>query len=326
MTHQEIGGYFELEDYGGGPYHDDVIALDSARSCLAYLIELREIKRIALPDFICDAVTEVCERAGVTVQTYKVRDGFLPAYDFSLGQEEWLYLVDYYGRLRGEDIATAVDFAHGRVVVDEVQGFFRKPWNVADTIYTCRKYFGVPDGAYLATYDGARLERTLPAGRSAGRMAHLLGRSEGSGSSYYDEYLAIETEIGARGPEVMSEVTRRLLSGIDYGFVRRRREENYAVLDDLLGEVNLLESVSPVGPYMYPLLVNDAGDMRRNLAARGVYIPTLWPNVVKQCSSCTLAYRYAKNILPLPVDQRYGETDMGRVAEEVVNLLRKEGY
>lgn len=325
MTLQEIGGYFELEDYGGGPYHDDAIALDSARSCLTYLIELRAIKCISLPDFMCDAVAEVCARAGVTLQVYEVRDNFLPAYDFSLGREGWLYLADYYGRLRDEDVAAAMEFAHGRVVVDEVQGFFRKPWNAADTIYTCRKFFGVPDGAYLATRDGARLDRTLPDGSSAGRAAHLLGRCEGSASSHYNEYLAAEDEIGARGPEVMSEVTRRLLSGINYGSVKVRREDNYAILDGLLGGVNLLESISPAGPYMYPLLVDDAGDMRRGLAARGIYIPTLWPNVVEQCSSSSFAYRYANNILPLPVDQRYGEAEMRHVAKEVGNLLRKKG-
>ena len=38
--------------------------------------------------------------------------------------------------------------------------------------------FGVPDGAYLTTRDGAALERELPICRSLSRMLHVLGRAE----------------------------------------------------------------------------------------------------------------------------------------------------
>ncbi|WP_148042329.1 hypothetical protein [Paraeggerthella hongkongensis] len=55
MFKYEIGGYLELEDFGGRPYHEGAIALDSARSCLAYLIELRGISCIALPDVFAPA-------------------------------------------------------------------------------------------------------------------------------------------------------------------------------------------------------------------------------------------------------------------------------
>ncbi len=321
MAAGEIGGYLELEDCGGRPYHEGAVALDSARSCLEYLIELRGIRAIALPDLMCDAVPAACARAGAEIRTYEVGEGLLPKYDFDLRPGEWLYLADYYGRLERADVEAAASFARGRVVVDEVQGFFRGPWPGADTIYTCRKFFGVPDGAYLATRDGSRLGRGLPTCRSAGRMAHVLGRCEDGGSRHYGEYQTVEGTIGANGPEAMSEVTRRLLSGIDYEATRRRREENYATLGRLLGEASLLEPASPAGPYMYPLLVADAGDARRELARRGVFVPTLWPNVVEECPSDSFAWRYARNILPLPVDQRYGAADMERVAGEVASVL-----
>ena len=146
MTAREIGGYLGLEDFGGAPYHEGAVALDSARSCLAYLVELRGIRCMALPDLMCSAVPQACDRAGCAHRTYRIGMDFLPVYDFELAEDEWLYLADYYGTLSAEAVARALDFAGGRVVVDEVQGFFRKPWAGADTIYTCRKFFGVPTG------------------------------------------------------------------------------------------------------------------------------------------------------------------------------------
>lgn len=37
------------------------------------------------------------------------------------------------------------------IILDNTQSFFQKPISGIDTIYSCRKYFGVPDGAYLST-------------------------------------------------------------------------------------------------------------------------------------------------------------------------------
>ncbi len=318
MAAREIGGYLELEDFGGTPYHGGAVALDSARSCLAYLIELRDIRAIALPDLMCSVVPLTCDFAGCTHRAYRVVEGFLPVYDFELVDGEWLYLTDYYGTLTADAVEAALDFADGRVVVDEVQGFFRRPWPGADTIYTCRKFFGVPDGAYLATCDGAQLRRELSACRSAARMAHVLGRAEDGASAHYGEYSLAEEGVGADGPEAMSEVTRRLLSGMDYGRVKAARERNFTELSWLLGPANLLDPGQPEGPYMYPFLVHDAGDVRKRLAARGMYIPTLWPNVLKECPAGLAAHQYAQNVLPLPVDQRYGVDDMRALAQAVL--------
>ena len=319
MAAREIGGYLELEDFGGAPYHAGAVELDSARSCLAYLIELRGIRAIALPDLMCGAVAEACNRAGCGHRSYRVGEDLLPDWAaLELAEGEWLYLADFYGTLHAEAVGRAVAASGGRVVVDEVQGFFRKPWPGADTLYTCRKFFGVPDGAYLVTRDGIRLARELPACRSAGRMAHVLGRCEDGGSAHYGEYSLSEEGVGAGGPQAMSEVTRRLLSGIDYGRVRAARERNFAELHRLLGSENLIDPGKPEGPYMYPFLAASADGARGRLAARGIYVPTLWPSVLAECRDGTAAYRFAADLLPLPVDQRYGIDDMRALAAAVL--------
>ena len=115
----------------------------------------------------------------------------------------------------------------------------------------------------------------------------------------------------------MSKLTTNLLRGLDYDAIQRRREENFAYLDQRLGKRNELSLVRPPGPFMYPLLLRGGRELRKQLQAQKIYIPTLWPDVFDICQPEDREYDWAANILPLPVDQRYGVEDMAELADAV---------
>lgn len=319
---KEIGGYFELERFEGESYHKEALELNFARNCLAYLAELHGISAIAIPDLLCDAVRKTCERLGISVRLFSIGEGMTLPSDLYVCEKEWLYLVDYYGRLTSEEVQKASFISGGRLIVDEAQGFFRQPWNSVDTIYTCRKFFGVADGAYLATRDKRRLNRAIPSSSSLSRLKHVVGRMELGANAYYGDYCRMEALIDEEELSNMSPATQNILRAIDYDKVKSVREMNYQILKERLDWMNLLETDCPEGPFMYPLQVEDARNARQMLASRGIYIPTLWPNVLDDCAPGDWAYQYAKNILPLPVDQRYDLNDMLRLAKEVVTCLK----
>lgn len=314
---REIGGYLELEWFGGKPYHENVVALNCGRGCLAYLVELRSIRAIWLPDFMCGSVPALYRREGVAVRTYSVGWDMLPVYDFEVAAGEWLLLADYYGQLRPEDIDRARGHCGGGLVVDETQGFFRAPWPGVDTVYTCRKWFGVADGGYLATSDGARLKRELPSDESHGRMGYLLGRFERPASEFFEEAQANNDLFADEPARAMSPITENIMGAIDYERVKARREANWRALHELLGGLNGLDLHEPDGAFMYPLAVDGAERLRSELIARKVYVPTLWPNVLRECEPASAAYRLAHDIVPLPVDQRYGPEEMAMLVEAV---------
>ena len=326
---REIGGYLELERYRGRMLHDDLIPLNCGRNCLAYLAELRGIRKIWLPDFLCSSVGDVCDREGVESAFYAIGADLKPVYGFEFGDEDWLYLVDYYGTLAEGDVERALDLFDGRVIVDEAQGYFREPWERADTLYTCRKFFGVADGAFLGTKDGETLGRDLPRDESHARMGFVLGRAERPASEFYAESKANNARFASEPVKRMSLITESLLAGVDYGFVKARRERNWKVLDGALGDANLLwrhvDRRVPAGPYMYPLLVNYPGEIREIMASAGVFIPMLWPNMHIPTVSESSAALYAKCILPLPVDQRYGTDDMLHLADMLVRVAGGSG-
>lgn len=316
---KEIGGYIELDTYRLPMLHEGALALNCGRNALAFLLRVRKIERLYIPRFICDSVTGVCEREGVPYTLYPIGADFLPAQDFSLEQNEWIYFVNYYSRIDNEKIAAYIA-RYQRVIVDQAHSYFQSPVPGADILYTCRKYFGVSDGAFL--YTDARSEEALPQDESFERMHFLMGRFERTASEFYGEYVA-NNELFAHEPvKRMSKLTWNLLHAIDYAHVKAVRQENYLYLHKALKEKNELNLSDTPGTFMYPLLLNNGARVRKALQERKIYIPTLWPDVFDWCKEDDPEYRMAQDILPLPIDQRYGTVELGYMVEEIEKSMR----
>ena len=73
------------------------------------------------------------------------------------------------------------------------------------------------------------------------------------------------------------------------------------------------------GAFAYPLYINDAPKVRDVLIKNKIYVPILWPNVIRE-NKDNLAYDYANNILPIPCDQRYDIKDMNKIIKLVKGI------
>ena len=318
---REIGGYIELDTYHLPMLHEGAVALNCGRNALAYLLRARKIRRLWIPKLICDSVTGVCEREGVPYSFYSVGMDFLPAEEISLGDGEWFYFVNYYSQFDNGAILNYVR-NYQRVIVDQAQSYFQEPIPGVDTLYTSRKYFGVADGAFL--YTDAVLDEELPLDESFERMHFLLGRFERSASEFYSEYSANNHMFAAEPIKRMSRLTDNLLHGLDYPTVEQKRRENFMFLHEKLGDRNLLPLYG-MGTFMYPFMIERGADLRNMLQAERIFIPTLWPSVIEIAEPDDPAYKMTKNILPLPIDQRYGLEEMDYLIKKIeqasINLL-----
>ena len=313
---KEIGGYLELENFMGCEYYKNSIALNTARNALAYLAKARNMQKIYIPYFLCDSVSGVCDREGIAYEYYHIDENFKPLFDGKIEGGAWLYVVNFYGQLSKEDI---IEYKKkfGQIILDNVQAFFDAPIEGIDTIYSCRKFFGVPDGAYLISDCGFF---DIDTDSSKERMKHLLGRYEGkTASDYYADFKANDHSFVELPVRYMSRLTHNILGAIDYVSIAEKRSENWRTLHDKLGGFNKLKLTVPCGPYMYPFYWFDGMKIRKALAEKKIYVPTLWPNVMN-FDSCELEKDYAQNILPLPCDQRYGTDDMARIIGEITRL------
>ena len=315
---KEIGGYLGLESLVKHELYGDLIGVNNARNALLYILKAKKIKKLYIPYYLCDSVSSVCDREGYAYEMYSVDESFMPIFDKELKDGEYLYVVNYYGQLDDSTIK-GLQAKHRNIICDNVQAFFAAPIEGIDTVYSCRKFFGVPDGGYVST--DKLLDEPLKEDFSRVRMTHVLGRFETQkGSDFYDDFRKNDCLFDDLELRAMSALTRNIMGAIDYDAVKSAREKNFETLDAMLGDKNLLKLKKAVGPYAYPFYCENGAEIRKKLIEKKIFVATLWPNAL-ECGD-DLAQRYSKNILPLPCDQRYGEGDMITIAKEVLALLK----
>lgn len=314
---KEIGGYFGLEKLVSNEYYPDLAAVNNARCALLYIIEAKQYKKVYLPYFLCDSVRLVLEREKIPFEEYRIDKTFLPILDINTNPEEVVYIVNYYGLISEEQLISLKN-KYGNIVVDNAQAFFTRPIKGIDTIYSCRKFFGVPDGGYA--YTEAEYHENMPVDVSMERMKHILGRFEGTkASDYYDDFNNNDESFKEIELRSMSKLTHNILGAIDYQAAKDRREENFLFLSKALGERNELNIKCPPGPYAYPFYIHNGMAVKKLLAKRKIYVATLWPNVLG--TGLDIETDFTENILPLPCDQRYSQEDMQRVVNEIRQLI-----
>lgn len=311
---KEIGGYFELERFRGREYHCGAISLVHGRACLTYLIQARKINHLYLPWFLCDCVAKVCYENQVPTTFYMIGDDFLPRHIEHVPPDAHLYMVNAYGRIDNFELARWKQ-RFPNLIVDNTHAFFQQPLDGVDTLYSCRKYFGVPDGAYLFT--SAHLEGPIVQSHSAERMSHLLGRLENTAEKYYAPFLKNEEALSCVGLEGMSELTHNLLRGINYGQVIEVRNQNYEFLAKSLKNALPYKSVN--GPFCYPFYDERGMELKRWMIQHNIFVPTYWPNVLSCADTDQTARDFAENIVPIPCDQRYSKKDM----EHIIKIIMK---
>lgn len=322
---KEIGGYFELEELCGEPFYPDLVPLNLGRTALLYLMKVLGSKKLTVPYFLCDSVTDACKSHGISLSYYHVDADFLPLLDRELEADEYLYLVNFYGQLTDANILCFAQ-KYRRIIADYTHSFFQKPLPHVPTIYSCRKYFGLPDGAYASLPKGLPAQvPVLTEDCSGRRMEHILGRYEHGASDFYESMLDTARSFESEPPKSMSRLTQNLLRGIPYDKVREKRQTNYSFLAKRLDFVNPLSLRVPEGPFCYPFYHKDGQALKKALARQGIFVPTYWNCVIDAMPPESLAYDYAANILPLPCDQRYSQEDMAVVAEVLLAQIEKTG-
>lgn len=334
---KEFGGYIQLDTYSGREYYPELFALNSGRAALRFLIQQRNIQQLYLPAFCCSTVWEACQAEGISWEFYSIDEHVKPIIKRKLFPGEWLYLVNIYGILDDEEIKT-ISRQFPRVIADYTHAFFQKPLSSLDTLYSCRKFFGVPDGSYLSfrkedkeDVNGQTLQKALldyqelSQDISYQRMNFLLGRFEAPASEFYREYSKNNELFSSEPIKQMSKLTKNLLRAIDYKEAKKKRSENFAFLHQQLSKRNRLTLPLIPGAYAYPFWYakkEDCGaELRRKLIDRHIYVPTLWPEVKHLPEANVLEKKMAENILPLPVDQRYTIAEMKEILAVLEQLL-----
>lgn len=312
-----LGGFFELElPAKGEPYHPTAQALASGRACFAALLDERPPRRVHVPFYVCDALLSPLRERGIPLAFYALDDGLEPSGLPPLAEDDLAVHVDYFG-LKSRSVLGhwARDPEH--VILDLVQSFYLRPPAGARGFNSARKWFGVPDGAFLFGAAPGRWPRPENV-----RVDHLLNRLLGHQELAFRQFRESEAAVTTT-PGGMSLFSERLLGAVVHGDIAARRAASFDHFARILGPLNQLPLVRDADavPFCYPFLP------RRRLAhadfhREGVFLPQLWPEVLqREGPQFEFERRLARDLLPLPVDHRLTPSDCDRVIEIVSRLL-----
>lgn len=299
-----------------------------------------------LPAYLCESVLQPFLELNLDVELYRV-DGRLRLDPSDLRAKvdalhpAAVLFIDYFGFPPDAGAADALAAAResSLLVEDCVPGSLIESTDapvgiIGDVVLTSFvKYLPVPDGALVIDRAQLGLPEPPPAdGALVARRvaAQLLRRDRALEDVYLRVMRSIEESLDARVPEAgASDLTLRLLAGLDLRAALERRRRNFeALLASLPAPLEPLYRELPdrVSPLAFPVRVpggrRDA--LRSALIAREVYCAVHWPLPRRvDAGEFPDSALLADEILSFPIDQRYDDDDMALVAQRAADALRE---
>lgn len=310
-----IGGYFSLELPLREEYHKDALRLNTGRNCLEYILRARQYRKVYIPYFTCEVILEPFKKLNISYAFYHIDLNLEISDNIQLKTDEALLYTIYFGLKQryAENLAKK----YGKqLIIDNTQAFYAKPIQGIDTFYTCRKFFGVADGAYL--YTDKLLEDEFEQDESYDRMTHLLKRIDLSAEEGFADFRKADDGLDNQPIRKMSKLTQRIMQSIDYEEAAKKRRENYLRLHEALGKENNIDLPleDDAVPMVYPYMTKNEG-LRDWLIKNRVFVACYWPNVMEWTKSDSTEFKLAKDILPMPIDQRYNEKDINIIKTRI---------
>ena len=307
-----VGGYFELELQRGKLPYPNAVPVNFGRGGLALIVKARNYRRIWIPDYICPVVPRYLLRLGVAYSTYEIGLNLEPMAIPTLESDEAFLYVNYFGVK--DAYCRMLEQTQKNLVLDLTQAFYYEP-TIADGFNSPRKFFGVPDGAFV--FGAGLTDDGLPQAISYNQFEPLLRRADNDLAGGYSAFHALDDARENLDAAKMAPLTRAMIASLNVAEARSRRDANFTALTGSLALTNELKQLQGIfGPLVYPYLVQDGAQLKRRLIENKIFCPTYWPNIQSMGSAVR---RLVKDLVCMPIDQRYDEEDMKRILEVVNN-------
>lgn len=321
---REMGGYLPFEMHPGKDFFSEIdesyiLRTNSAKSAITAAIQSLKPDHIYVPYYCCSGVTHEILNQGVNVIYYHLTPDLLPEIDH-IEPNSAVHLINYFGMMHDRVVQYAETVE--TVILDQSHSFFSHPVMRPGVynIYSCRKFFGVPDGGYLVSLDCPHPE--LSPYRVSDHFEYLVRSSEFGQQSAYSDYQRANAALNGVYA-AMSDMTASMMRTVDYRFVAARRRENFNVLHEHLSKYNRFDLSHIENPlYLYPLWLSTG--IREALVREKIYAPLLWSDLLADSFQGSIEFDLSDNIAFLPLDQRYTPDDMLYLTGVVEECIRQK--
>lgn len=316
-----IGGFFEsLLPENSFSYHDDALALTNGRACIALILEQQKVGKCYIPNYTCDAVYDPFNIRNIPFELYNIDKNMDPVDLPKLGPDEYYYYINYFG-VKNDTVNRLYDIYGDRLIIDNTHDFFKKRQHNCWSFTSARKYFGVPDGAFI--YTQKIIKTSIPRFKDIS-ITHNIERLKGNQDLAFKNYQEYEKSLNSE-IKAISTYSEKMLSLVDLDHVILKRKENFQTLDGLLRHKNSFTwntLANDDTPFVYPFLPTK--NIKKEILYRNnIFIPTLWSDPLKRENTTESERRIAESLLPLPIDERYNKEDMEFMAKVINNSMKE---
>lgn len=349
-----IGGEFWIDDKLFNKQLDNfnninAVFLSGGQSALRFIIQDIEIKQdeyVLMPSYLCPSILHNFNKLNVKFEFYKInKDLSIDLEDVKIKIEKYkvkaVVFIDYFGfyhkketinylkQLKKQNIILIEDavqmlwFHRNRFIGDYVFNSYRKFLPIDGAIVLCKnvKNYNFIEDKYYESVNLARIKKTEFKNFHIGTEEEFLTLYAKAEEEYYKR----ESIIG------IDERSKQLLSKVDYGYIFRKRKENYCYLYDNLisnDKVKIMykkEWIYDNSVLGFPILIDNRDEVRKKLREFNIYCPVHWDILNEDWSKKYNESRYVSSkILTLPIDQRYDLDDMNRLMCIINKLIGDE--
>ena len=281
-----------------------------------------------LPRYICGSIIKSAFDAKLEVQTYYLDESLYPKSLPSPFPKNCAFIyVNYFGLCQKNVIRLKEEIPSSNLIIDNSQALFAKHLDVLASVYSPRKFVGLPDGGLLRA--SSYLNVVLPEKEDTGsiaRMRHLLLRLAYSAREGYSDFQSARNSLQDTTPLMMSRLTQRLMRSIRWDEVIQRRKENFSIVAKKMDHINEMkwDYEKDDVPLCYPLMLprGKVKQIKKELVSQNIFTPTYWPDSLPSMPGTIEEFLFMDTMY-LPIDQRLDRGQIDFVCNTVEDLLLK---
>ena len=340
--------------------HRNSVLVGSGRSAFELILDEIDMqdKVLLVPDYLCGEVQiPTLKKRKIKYRYYSIAENLTISADHLLAKllpdVGAILMINYFGiRDHSESAIVIRDYAPGVIIIEDTsQAVYNltsqdigAQW--ADFSFgSLTKMFPLPDGGYVRSKKPINF-RVPKASNHQGLAAYLAGLLKYQFMNQYSyslttssflekDFLYLFAVAALDVPEKPISISRFSLAQLErYPFLEwmRRRKDNYQFLMELIRQINEISLISEEifgteVPLFLPIKVDKKhrDKLREYLRFHFIYCPVHWALIEEiNGSKFQSAIERSQTILSLPVDHRYGITDMERISDCIKNYWRRD--
>jgi hypothetical protein len=291
---------------------------DSGRSSLKLLLHKLKTKKFLVPNYLCEIMIKIFNEFGIDYSFYNINSDLLIDTASIEGKNyEVLYVINYFGQ--NHDLC---DFIDQDTIVVEDNVFlpqFENSMNIDNWagFNSFRKISPIADGSLIKStfkLPDELIKENRSDFAQTKYMAKDMKYQYIKDNRYSEEeYLALfkQAENKLDMQEEIYNISSHSLFRL-FDFMGRIEQEysarigNFNVLDSYLSDKSV--KIKTKFPSFYILSVGRRDELREYLFSKKIFLPVHWPSINGVSSDL------CKALISIPVDSRYNEEDMSRIA------------